>query len=53
LRVVLLASIGVVGSVWALLRHFEHPMLSMRVQPPPPPAWDAGAGFVEIDLDQK
>jgi hypothetical protein len=53
LRVLLLASLGLVGSVWALIRHYEHPMRSMRVQAPAPQAWDAGAGFVEIDLDQK
>jgi hypothetical protein len=56
LRVMLLASIGIVGSIWALIRHYEHPMLPMTVQVPAQQAksaWDAGAGFVEVDLDQK
>jgi hypothetical protein len=56
LRVMILASFGIVGSIWALIRHYEHPMLPMTVQVPAREAkatWDAGAGFVEVDLDTR
>jgi hypothetical protein len=50
LRVVLLASVAVVGSVWALVRFYTHPHQPMMVATPQAAPWDAGAGLVEIEV---
>jgi hypothetical protein len=49
---VLLASVAIGGSVWALVRYYTHPRMPMTVSvtSSTAAAWDAGAGTVEIDL---
>jgi hypothetical protein len=52
LRVVLLASVGVLGSIAALVYHYTHPFMPTHVAVAATAApWDAGAGLVEIDLE--
>ena len=46
-RVFLLASVAILGSVWALVRYYTHPHAPMRVTVSvDASAWDAGAGFI-------
>jgi hypothetical protein len=57
LRVVLLASVAIVGSVWALVRFYTHPKLPMTIPAAAAAAqtapWDAGAGLVEVEVDTR
>jgi hypothetical protein len=55
-RVVILASVAVFSSIWALHRFYTHPMAPMVVAAAPDAgAWDAGAGLIEapeIEVDR-
>jgi hypothetical protein len=47
-RVLMLASVAVVGSIWALVRFYTHPHAPMLVPVARDAAtWDAGAGLIE------
>jgi hypothetical protein len=58
LRVIVLASIGLLASIWALVHHYTHPLMPTHVPlvataATATPAWDAGTGFVEVDLENR
>jgi hypothetical protein len=47
-RVLALASVAIIASIWALYRYYTHPWIPMTVPVArDTAAWDAGAGLIE------